>query len=71
MSFRDDDEFDPAIYAVGGGLPGMLWRSVQQQNEQKPAASPDPTTNAAAFGNNPDGSPQAIAQYADSSLAAM
>jgi hypothetical protein len=58
MSFRDDDEFDPAIYAVGDGLPGMLWRAIQQQK----AANPDPTPNAAQAGagivNDSGGLPQ-------------
>lgn len=58
MSFRDDDEFDPAIYAVGGGLPGMLWRALQQQK----AASPDTTPNDVAAENRPDSNPQTIAQ---------
>lgn len=47
MSFRDDDEFDPAIYSVGGGLPGMLWRALRQQNEQQ-GTDPGLSPNAAA-----------------------
>jgi hypothetical protein len=59
MSFRDDDEFDPQTFAVGGGLPGMLWRAMQQQNQQQ-AANSDAISNAAAPGNNADGSPRDV-----------
>jgi hypothetical protein len=58
MSFRDDDEFDPATYAVGGGLPGMLWRASQQQK----AANADPTPNDVKSGNNSDAGQQTVAQ---------
>lgn len=32
--FRGGYEFDPETYAAGGGLPGMLWRAMQEQGMQ-------------------------------------
>jgi hypothetical protein len=33
--FRGGYEFDPETYAAGGGLPGMLWRAMQEQGTQE------------------------------------
>ena len=60
MSFRDDDEFDPQTYAIDGGLPGMLWRALQQQNQQQ-GTNAGPTPDAVSE-NNPDGRPRGIMQ---------